>query len=384
MIASLLVAWLVSPGHSPPPSDTVTVMDKVACQTCVITVTKVADIDRRGELEIDPITLTFAMIAGNRLAFTGIGQTNNVAIFDRRGAFERYLGRLGSGPGEFQSARQVVTGSADSIFVLDRATRRISVFSAELKYQRGISTDALAPYRVVALPHGGFVVAGRSSTREAAGWPLHFLANEGGISRPFGDPLAAFRPGLETDLMRQVALAEAGSVWVSKINRYELELRRLDGTLEMAVFREADWFLPWETNYLPVEARPHPTVQALQVDARGRIWVFISVASTRFRVLRKPPALLDDPRRERPLPPLLDIFANYDTMIEVIDPAAGAVVARRRVPGLLYPAQKFPLSVRIVEDPDGSAHLELLTFSFDEGTPGTGARPVKPGNSTFE
>jgi hypothetical protein len=72
-------------------------------------------------------------------------------------------------------------------------------------------------------------------------------------------------------------------------------------------------------------------VAAIQEDQEGLVWVFIRIPAENWRLgWSRAPAVA----REVPLS-LIDVEKLFDTMIEVIDPRAGAVLARERLPGYM-------------------------------------------------
>ena len=70
------------------------------------------------------------------------GRPPELRVYDSSGAFLIRIGRAGDGPGEFRSIGALQQRSGDSLFVLDPAARRLSVFTSEGTYAR---SSTLAP-----------------------------------------------------------------------------------------------------------------------------------------------------------------------------------------------------------------------------------------------
>jgi hypothetical protein len=71
------------------------------------------------------------------LAWSG---ATSVPVFDKVGKFVRHIGRKGSGPGEFLSAGIVHAGIGDTVRMFDSRNGRISVFTPDGRYLKGIPT----------------------------------------------------------------------------------------------------------------------------------------------------------------------------------------------------------------------------------------------------
>ena len=126
-------------------------------------------------------------------------------------------------------------------------------------------------------------------------------------------------------IWRQLAAGGGGRVWAAYQNRYEVELWDTAGRRLRRLARDAEWFDIYRSDEFSARNRRHllrerergnrlapslqypPRVTALEQDGRGRLWTLVSVA----------PEKPEDRR---------------NTIVEVIDPAAGRIVASRRFP----------------------------------------------------
>ncbi len=98
----------------------------------------IGDVDR----VVGPVRLS-----DGRLAIANAG-TNEVRIYDAKGARLTSSGRAGSGPGEYQNLVGIWAGPADSVMVSDILVRRLSVLDREGTFGRSFSLGGTA---------GGFV-----------------------------------------------------------------------------------------------------------------------------------------------------------------------------------------------------------------------------------
>jgi len=72
-------------------------------------------------------------------------RTGTVRLYDSAGVFKRVLGSAGSGPGEFRRPGPIVIGAADSVFVWDGVSWRLTKFGAGGEYA---DTETFSPARI--------------------------------------------------------------------------------------------------------------------------------------------------------------------------------------------------------------------------------------------
>lgn len=91
----------------------------------------------------------------------GSGGSNDIRIYDPAGTHLRTVGRSGGGPGEYQNVSGLERGPADSLLVLDRAARRVSVLDAHGEYARAFDAGsaALVPRIVGRFADGSLLAA---------------------------------------------------------------------------------------------------------------------------------------------------------------------------------------------------------------------------------
>jgi len=214
----------------------------------------IGDVDR----VLGPVRLS-----DGRLAIASAG-SNEVRIYDAKGALLKSSGRAGSGPGEYQNLVGIWLGPADSVMVSDVLVRRLSVLDREATFVRSLTLGAVS--------EGFTTIGGQVDFAVPLGW-----MGDGsivGLSQTFAlnavregtfrdtvsliryGPAGATRdtvgrfPGPEMEQMtismlgrsmsaptpvplgRQfVALARGNRVYVSVNDTWEIEVRGLDGGL---------------------------------------------------------------------------------------------------------------------------------------------------------
>lgn len=308
-------------------AQTKTVPDATACPTCKISVEEIVRLDARGELPTAPLSVVrdghgrFWLTFANELAM----------VYDPTGRFVMSL-RRGEGPGEFQYPWSVVP-LGDSLLVQDRG-RGVTVLGPDLKAVRSLR-GALAQGQIIPIGWPDSVLLnGRRHDLADGVNPFHVASYAGQqvrILRSFGaDKGVITDPRSPPSLTRRIAAAGPNAFWASKASKYALQEWSTAGILMQTLVRTPAWF-PDAISMMNFDAPPPPEIQALQQDAKGLVWVFVSVAAPSWRdgyPSSRPPAPV---RRGMPEagPGAFQYEKLYRTTVEVLDPVAGRVVARR-------------------------------------------------------
>jgi hypothetical protein len=126
-------------------------------------------------------------------------------------------------------------------------------------------------------------------------------------------------------LRRRMAVAADGLVAVSHWARYVVELWTVDGQHRSTVFRNPDWFVR-EVSDAP---GPRSVQEAPRIDADGRLWTVSHVPDPQWR---ESTSTIRDLRGGRtPGVSEGDLDGYLDSVVEVIDPNTGQLIASSRV-----------------------------------------------------
>lgn len=244
---------------------------------------------------------------------------DHVAVFDAEGRFDSLVSRRGDGPGELRTPRHFSLLAGDSLLVFDGGrNERAHLFTSAGEYVRRFPLPWPDLSAVDRLSDGSFLLAIPSHEH-----PLHRVSAEGEIECSFGGRPPYPEPRVRGLVnQRTLAVDAADRVWAAAPYRYEVEVWRPCGNAPEAVLRrEVEWF-PARGGEVYVEERlsrdapPGPAIHALRVDPEGRLWVFAWVTPEDW----DPEARGTRGRHSE----------WRDTVIEVLDPEEGRVLATGR------------------------------------------------------
>ncbi len=269
-------------------------------------------------------------------------------VFDDSGRYVAMLGARGDDTGGFVEPLFTRIGPGDSLWVFDGA-RRVVLFSPERQQVRTIALP-VAPWDAVVLPGSRIAV-----TPAAFGNPLPWLLldGEGRVVREVGTNDSTI------PTPRRIVAGLDNTVWtIAMTHHWRLEHWSLDGTLLDSLTTPPDWFTPHATLQGPSPDRPpQPAVQDGWIDTAGRVWIVGKVADAAWRDGIGAP--VDG------VSPITDPDRAYDTIVEVFDPATGAVLAEARFDPA-YPFMAEPgVLMRVINTPGGWYRVELARVLVD-------------------
>ncbi len=281
-------------------------------------------------------------------------------FYDASGQYTHRIDALGQGPGEYRGVAGIFPTS-DGYLIYDRGLGRLSWVSNEFEFLDSRSFPVLA-LRMEMLPNGDLVYNAVSPSPAARGHLIHVADTAGNPKAVFGGdgrPID-LRMGDHT-LHRVIEVAADGTIWTSRLDRYELTAYSPRGDTLRVLTRSADWFQPDAGTSVPVDRLlsqpPKPRIVNIVSDDHGLLWVLIHVPDKRWI----------DAVRNRRLPTEVPEDNGYlDSVIEVLDPAAGQLLARIRVPEAireLSMAKEVGAGVlfyRLVERDDGFFSVGIL------------------------
>jgi len=256
-----------------------------------------------------------------------------IQVFDSDGRFLRALGRRGQGPLEFLAIGAIDFSPTGRLYVFDEGSRRATVLSASLELLTSFSLPLGAGYGPVVPSDEVVVLASPGASRETVGYPIHVVdsTSNGALLRSFGSD------GLQVPGERKrfnIGLATSGdAVWAVERHGERQEFRRwsLEGELTKELTRSPGGWYSDEIDRMSTEFGEYPDLPAarpnnrsLYEDRNGYLWLFTFVADRRLKSL-----ISESPDGSRTISGTA--ADRIDTVIEVIDIEAAAVVSRRRI-----------------------------------------------------
>ncbi len=289
-------------------------------ETCAIDLVLVASLSDESEPGLLPDRLLVQQDTRKRFV-TISARRDRVVVFDSLGKLMRTIGRYGAGPGEFRRLASAMIGRGDSIFAFDVENQRVSVIGPDLTFARSFSSVAFSGFQ---MDDGTIVVAQQIPGTGRAGFPLHGMDTSGNLQVSFGAAVPQYRSDLSRLLTRGAGPAGEESIWAAAPGRYLIERWNVrTGGLEDSLSIRPAWFTESAAADRDERTRPLPIVESVWQD-QGLVWALIRVADEAWR---RP----DAANTHRPVT-AADRDANFDWILEAIDPSRGVVLASRRLP----------------------------------------------------
>jgi hypothetical protein len=302
------------------------------------------------------------VIRDDRGSFYAIDvRTQNVYAFDSSGVSARLV-RLGMtlqvGP-----PRALAVTSRETLHVIGSADQVIGR-SGALARSRPLPARA-SVHQALGFPDGRLLLLAKIGTPELFGYPFHVIAPDGTLLRSLGsDDNAAVD---DNPFWFGGNLAPAGSdqFWANDLNRYRLALWSLHGGKALTIVeRDVEWFRPWATWNSRIDvAPPVPRLLSAWQDSIGRVWTLTSVASRKWRPIAG--RSLDS---EAPAPTVREFEEANETILEVIDPRRGVLIASQRVSQALLRFVGDDLVVGLHANEANVVSLEVLTVRLNNPT----------------
>jgi hypothetical protein len=286
---------------------------------------------------------------GTFLVMAGALQTE-LFLADRTGSILKRIGRDGEGPGEFRR-----------IFHVHELPSAYLVFDSRLQRVTRLSKDNLEVLGTAQFPRvegatpllvfedGSYLRSGISRTREGAGRFFHLFDASGRGIRSFGGREEVPGSRFQT-YPRVLALSCDGTFWAADYLQYRLERWDREGNLLEIIERVADWHPDYsldENGRLPRGDRTR--IQGLWEDQDGLLWVL-------GREVKGGPVIGSN-------------LEDLTSVIEVIDPKGGTLVASYRVEGVMaFPTRSgFYQTVRREDPKDLMINIEVWGARFVSG-----------------
>ncbi len=252
---------------------------------------------------------------------TPLFDPGRIAVFNESGQFTGLLGHSGRGPGEMQRINLLEIGVGDTLHVFDWMLSRWSRFTPDGAF----SASNQVPGRVqqaITTRAGEMILHMHLRDTSQIMRPFHHMSTDGAIVRSFGPEIQDYTERNLDLFLWNMAPAASGGIWVSQLNRYQIEHWNLKGEKVQTLQRLVEWFEPWieVSSAEPFEAEPRPRIGGLKEDEDGRLWVLIIVAAEDWKPLTQDDLI--------GLGGMSTFSAVFDWIIEVLNPQDASLIAR--------------------------------------------------------
>ena len=225
---------------------------------------------------------------------------DRLSVWTAEGQPSRFVGRSGSGPGEFNYVAAIYRDGYDTLHVGDMPGRW-HVYDSELRYVR-TNSQLLNEWNDTAFLEDGRVLTGRNSGFPDG--PLFFVLDRDGRI------VSSFGRALHPNENRRIAYAGDGTFWTVLPTRYAVERWSLQGERQATITRDADWFPPSDAGRAWYPSTGQPNITRLILDDRRRLWVVSAIPVGNDRTSSPSDA--------------------WDWVVEVFDTSTGALLASER------------------------------------------------------
>jgi len=342
--ALMLMALSLTARVSYPQPRVVDIPATPSCTGCTISLRKVVTLGDSS----DPILLDWATnITRDPRGryFSAPHPGHQVVVYDSLGRYSTAVGRRGQGPGEFTSANRVSTGPDGLLYVFE-ANRQVTVLGPGLTFRR---RTALPRITAEVQPRGGGrLILAYSSPPLDTSRRRPTIGPSGAVtvgpprrSRP-EDPVLVVdsemrtlrtfgRTPSDTGLTCQLCTSrviggspDPATVWLGRTNQYQIEKWDTAGRHLLTLRRGVDWYPTWGVDPTQPIAERGPVLGAIEEDAERRLWVFFIVPDPAMSQTASIGGRVGISALVAQTQGLLD------TVVEVIDPSSGRLLASRR------------------------------------------------------
>ncbi len=317
-----------------------------ACSDCAISAERIAtfgESDGDGALESRP--LVSREFNGLRIVWQPEGSGQLPRLFTATGRFRSTLGTLGDGPSEFRSPLNVLV-AGDTAWILDGNLRRATVVNRSGSLASSFSWQRV-PGSAFRRGDGSWIVAGGTSTTRS----MAVISDSGIVLQEFGDSTGPFGT-------RRFLAQDGRRFWSApSLNRLRFEEWSGPDSLLRVVEPVTPHFPPYERLLPPAEERP--PIRALRgfwLDSLAHIWAVIEVPASDWRSGYGPARVGEGGQS---FLPMQDPNRAYSSVILVIEPSTGRIVAERTLDGWFFAVVEPWVLLRAVQDADGWYQAEL-------------------------
>lgn len=330
---------------------------------CSVAAERVATL---GEVEGPGIVASTGVVSADshgRFYTAHMAAPGQIVMFDSSGDHLQSIGRVGEGPGEYRAISGIHISTGDTIHVFDNGNTRRTVLSPYPDLEVVRTARMALPFqawRGVVGDSGSYVSAFPFGAANHIGYPLHEATSDGEI-RSFGSENPEFEPGSSLKLQRVATRAAGDMIWAGHRTRYQIDLWTRDNRRLQTLQRDTPWFTPYDQVAIvtPTEP-PSPSMVGIREDETRRLWVLVLVPAENWADgLREVTALNGERAYE-----LASTSVTFDTVLDVLDPTQGTVIASRRFDEEVLTFLPDGRLVAHREDSNGVPYLDILEASI--------------------
>ncbi len=240
-------------------------------------------------------------------------------VYGGNGELLHTVGRRGEGPGEFRRLQLLDFDAQDSLHAVEASGPRHSVFGPDFSFVRTVQMQTRT--MAMRIEDSGTLFVAAPAMTDTGSYALQRISPDGTSLTAF-DPMDPEARG-PAAMGRNITIDPAGRRWSIGMADYRLKQWGEDGHLIRVLEAHRDWISESIPMRLERDQPPPGQVAGLEADETGLLWVFAAVPDANWA----PPS----PQR-RPSPGTM-----FDTIVEVIDPVTGSLIARSTFDYLVVP-----------------------------------------------
>ncbi len=284
-----------------------------------------------------------------------------IGVFAFNGALRRQLPL----PPEWRTVSALEFLDEGLLAIMSEQRTRVLTLSLDGKVDREVSVPPNT-HRFLSSANA-LIVNAELRTGDGLGFPLHLLTDDGKVAKSFGAKDETVVPREENHWRRRLALSRSGSVWSANPDTYKLELWNTRGILLRQLQRKSPWWDSTASGANPARfatEKPQAELISMWEDSTGLLWTQLKVAAREWHPLSQ-----KEIARRHDAPFQLGEYDEFfDTVIEVIDPAKGTLLASARFPGAVGLLLRGNVYAKWTQSGTRSYALRLVRLSLNGRT----------------
>lgn len=331
-----------------------TIADTAVCSNCSLDLRLSAHLAMPSDSSAYPSWVSsVTRNARGQYLVTPLDNLGTFAVFSPEGRFDRTVGRVGQGPGEFRYAIQIRVGVNDTVEVLDQVHKSVSILGPQGSFVRSVPLPGFAS-SVLRVRGDTLLVNSAVGTSAAIGNPFHLMTERGELLRSFGYDGTPYEAFGQAGASRSFAFLGGRVLSLSPTSKeYVIEQWTLNGELLRRVHRANPWF-----------GNPKLQTQLLGLQVLDERYVVVVI-----RIQDVPSRTIARAGEEQKVLGFVEGERDVDTIIEVIEWSSLQLMARIRADEGLLPSATAGLLYRYRDEGD-VMKLDVYDLRFRFPQPG--------------